>query len=77
MNTVQHVSISKAGAEVFKFVCHDDAARANYIAGMVIDALSDYHGGDDWNYKVEAVPYVAAMTSVMDIVHMATDKVSF
>lgn len=75
MNHVQHVSITKGGQQVFQFVCHDDLARAGWLAGLVMDGLCDYHGGDDWGYQVTSVPYVQAMNNAMDIVRWATDKV--
>lgn len=74
MKHKQMVTVTKSGNVVFEFVVYDDASYANFVAGNVIDSLSDYHGGSDWNYEVRQAPYVELDTRG-EVVRLALSKV--
>lgn len=57
---------------IFRFVAGTNEGRANYLAGACIDRLADYHGLA-FDYRVEAIPYVASMTSEHEIVNLALE----
>ncbi|TPN04490.1 hypothetical protein [Mesorhizobium sp. B2-1-2] len=77
MNNVQLCTITKAGTIVFQFAVYDDFDRACYMAGNVIDALSDYHGYSDWDYSVSPLLYVDGLTPHYAIIQEALSKVAF
>lgn len=74
MNTVYIVTITKGGTIAYQFTHYDNEGRANYLAGVVMDRLADYHGGDDWWYTVIPLPYVASMTAEREIIKDALSK---
>lgn len=74
MNQVYLAIITKAGKPAYQFVCFDNADRASYLAGAVMDALCDYHGGDDWWYEISALPYMTAMTAERELREHALSK---
>lgn len=80
MNDVYLVTmlrVSKRGAtyRIFRFVAGTDESRANYLAGCCLDALADYHGKKlRFDYRVEPLPYVAAMTAEIEIVKRALES---
>lgn len=78
MNTIHLVTITRdnaAGALVYRFACHDDAARASYLAGECIDRLADATGDSFW-YEVAALPYAPAMTAAHDVARAAVDALT-
>ncbi|WP_293862413.1 hypothetical protein [uncultured Alsobacter sp.] len=75
MPTIHLVTLLKAGVHVFEFAVAGDAGHSEYIAGNAIDRLSDYHGGNDWDYEVREVPFVADGENGSDAVRLALSKV--
>lgn len=76
MNTVYLATITKGGNVAFQFVAGTEMDRANYLAGEVMDRLCDYHGGDDWYYEVEPLPYFGGMMAPSELVKHALSKVA-
>lgn len=74
MNTIYLATITKGGAVSYQFAAYGDEGNANYLAGVVMDALCDYHGGNDWWYEVIALPYAASMTAERVIIENALSK---
>lgn len=74
MTEVWLCTITKGGVPVYQFVTSSSRDHAGYLAGAVMDALCDYHGGDDWYYDTEAAPYAGAMTAVNDLRQHALSK---
>lgn len=74
MNTVHLATITKGGQQVYQFAHYDNEGRANYLAGVVMDRLCDYHGGDDWDYSVTPLPYAASISAEWGIIEHALSK---
>lgn len=59
---------------IFRFISSEDESAANYRAGVVLDALADYHGLE-FDYRVEPIPVVhngiMEAVSLRDVVRLA------
>ncbi|TIX28850.1 hypothetical protein [Mesorhizobium sp.] len=73
MNDVFLVTILSKSAPIFRFIGGTDEGRANYLAGVCIDRLADYHGLQ-FDYSVERLPYVGTMTAETEIIRLALES---